>query len=111
MSTEDPAWRAYLGQADAFRRAQVRIPADTVGGGRCGPAPAALVASAALALAGSRLAYSRGDMLLGARMAGEVRQNLLAAHELAAREAEARKAAGPNPIAALRERIAKGGPA
>lgn len=90
VATQDEQWRAYLRKAEAFRRAQVRLLAANVGGGQCGPAPAALVASAALALAGSRLAYSRGDMALGARLASEVRQHLLGAHELAAREAAAR---------------------
>lgn len=90
VTTTDPEWRRYLGQAEAFRRAQVRLLAGSVGGGMCGPAPAALVASAALALAGSRLAYTRGDLQLGAKLAGEVRQHLLGAHELCAREAQSR---------------------
>ena len=90
VTTDDPDWRRYLGQADAFRRAQVRLLSATVGGGMCGPAPAALVASAALALAASRLSYSRGDFVQGARLAAEVRQHLLGAHELCAREAAAR---------------------
>jgi hypothetical protein len=92
VASDDPQWRTYLGQAEAFRRAQVRLLAETVGGGRCGPAPAALVASAALALAGSRLRYTQGLLLEGARLAADVRQHLLAAHELAAREAAARPA-------------------
>jgi hypothetical protein len=95
VTTEDPTWRTFLRQAEAFRRAQVRMLAGTVGGGACGPAPAALVASAALALAASRMAYTRGDLPLGARLASEVRQHLLGAHELCAREAAARKLIGP----------------
>lgn len=91
VTTDDPTWRGFLKQAEAFRRAQVRRLAAHVGGGECGPAPAALVASAALALAGSRLAYSRGDLTAGARLSAEVRQHLLGAHELAAREAQARR--------------------
>lgn len=90
VTSEDPDWARFLRQAEAFRRAQVRLLAGSVGGGQCGPAPAALVASAALALAGSRLAYTRGDFVLGAKLAAEVRQHLLGAHELAAREATAR---------------------
>lgn len=90
VSTDDPTWRTYLRQAEAFRRAQVRMLAQTVGGGMCGPAPAALVASAALALAASRYAYSQGDMVTGSRLSTEVRQNLLGAHELCAKEALAR---------------------
>lgn len=103
VTTSDPAFKKYLGQAEAFRRAQVRILASSVGGGMCGPAPAALVASAALALAGSRYAYSGGDLQLGARLAGEVRQHLLGAHELCAREAAAR----PNKPSRLAELRAK----
>src|SRR5690606_4932140 len=59
------------------RRAEVRRLASTVGGGQCGPAPAALVANAALALAASRYRYARGEHLEGARLAAEVRQHLL----------------------------------
>jgi hypothetical protein len=90
VDSNDPAWRTYLRQAEAFRRAQVTVLASTVGGGQCGPAPAALVASAALALAASRFAYANGRALEGARLAAEVRQNLLGAHALAAQEAQAR---------------------
>ena len=69
VTSDNPALRALLRSAECFRRAQVGILAQTVGGGQCGPAPAALVASAALALAGSRHAYTRGDLQLGARLA------------------------------------------
>lgn len=90
VTSEDADWSRFLRQAEAFRRAQVTMLAATVGGGVCGPAPAALVASAALALAASRLAYSKRDFALAARLAAEVRQHLLGAHELCAREAAAR---------------------
>lgn len=90
VRTDDPHWAALLRQAEAFRRAQVRLLAGSVGAGQCGPAPASLVSSAALALAGSRLAYGRGDLVQGARLAAESRQALLAAHELCAKEAMAR---------------------
>jgi len=90
VTSGDPVWSRYLRQAEAFRRAQVRILASSVGAGQCGPAPAALVASAALALAASRYAYQQGAFQQGARLAAEVRQHLLGAHELAAREAQAR---------------------
>jgi hypothetical protein len=103
VTSSDPEWSRFLRQAEAFRRAQVRLLAGSVGGGQCGPAPAALVANAALALAGSRLAYTRGDLMLGARLASEVRQHLLGAHDLCAKEALARPRA--NPIEALRARL------
>ncbi len=104
VTSSDPVFKKYLGQAEAFRRAQVKLLAGSVGGGMCGPAPAALVASAALALAGSRYAYSSGDLQLGARLASEVRQHLLGAHELCAREAQA-QARHRDPMAELDRRL------
>jgi hypothetical protein len=92
------AFRPYKAAAVAFRRAQCSELARTVGGGVCGPAPSSMVASAALQLAWSRwladLAAETGDpemALRASRLADASRQNLLAAHELAAREAEARR--------------------
>jgi len=71
--------------------------ASTVGGGELSPGVTSIVASAALALAGSRWAYdlglSSGDaklVALGAKLADQSRHSLLTAHELAAREAKAR---------------------
>ena len=90
--------------AVSFRRAQCTELARTVGGGVCGPAPSSLVASAALQLAWSRylsdVAAQTGDAamaLQASRLADASRQSLLAAHEIAAREATARAAATPNP--------------
>lgn len=95
VETSDPQFREQLRRAEPFRRAQCSRLALLVGGGECGPAPSAEVASAALALAGSRVAYSNGDFALGARLATDARGHLLAAHELCAKEAVARKAAAP----------------
>jgi hypothetical protein len=87
----DPRFEPYAKAARAFRRAQVTALARSVGGGHCGPAPASIIASAALQLAASRFAFEvLGDMTLGSRLANDSRQNLLAAHELCAREAQAR---------------------
>src|SRR5688500_17752199 len=87
----DPRFEPYANAARAFRRAHVTRLAQTVGNGECGPAPASVVASAALQLAGSRFAFEvLGDMALGSRLADSSRQNLLAAHELCAREAQSR---------------------
>jgi hypothetical protein len=87
----DPRFEPYAKAARAFRRAQVTRLARDVGGGQCGPAPASIVASASLQLAASRFAFEvLGDMALGSRLADASRQNLLAAHELCAREAIAR---------------------
>jgi hypothetical protein len=90
-SLSDPRFEPFARAARAFRRAQVTLLARTVGGGHCGPAPASIIASAALQLAGSRFAFEvLGDMQLGSRLADASRQNLLAAHELAALEALSR---------------------
>jgi hypothetical protein len=99
---EGAPFRPYKSAASAFRRAQCAELAATVGGGRCGPAPSSLVASAALQLAWARylgdLAAEDGDAdlaLKASRLAEASRQSLLAAHELAAREAQARRQANP----------------
>lgn len=95
----DPRFLPYANSARNFRREHVTQLARDVGGGHCGPAPSSIVASAALQLAASRFAFEvLGDMQLGSRLADASRQNLLAAHELCAREALSRpkaKAAVP----------------
>jgi hypothetical protein len=78
-------------------------------GGELGPAPSTMVASAGLQLAASRWAFDRGAetsdpslIKLGSQLANDSRQNLLAAYELATREAKARAEAsdgGPMPWA------------
>lgn len=99
----DPRFEPYASAARDFRRAHVATLARAVGGGYCGPAPASIVASAALQLAASRFAFEvLGDMALGSRLADASRQNLLAAHELCAREAQARPR-GTNPVLAAIE--------
>jgi hypothetical protein len=91
------AFAPYKRAAVPFRRAQCAQLAASVGGGFCGPGPSSLVASAALQLAWSRylsdVAAETGDAdtaLQASRLADASRQNLLAAHELCAREAAAR---------------------
>jgi hypothetical protein len=79
----------YIVAAEEFAAAEVERLARAVGGGVCGAAPASLVQSAALQLAASRAAFAAGDSTLGSRLANDSRQNLLAAHELCAREAKA----------------------
>ena len=89
---EDPRFEPYMRAARGFRKHHVTNLARTVGGGHCGAAPSSIIASAALQLAGSRFAFEvLGDMKLGSQLANDARQNLLAAHELCAREAKARK--------------------
>jgi hypothetical protein len=94
---DDAAFAPYKRAASSFRRAQCGSLASAVGGGYCGPAPSSMVASAALQLAWSRyfsdVAAGGGDpelALTASRLADASRQNLLAAHELCAREAKAR---------------------
>ncbi|MGE5789214.1 MAG: hypothetical protein ACM3ZE_31785 [Myxococcales bacterium] len=87
----DPRFTPYARAAKVWRNAQLRALAASVGGGFVGPGPSSVVASAALQLAASRFAFEViGDMTLGSKLANDSRQNLLAAHELTAREAQAR---------------------
>lgn len=75
-------------------------------GGECGPAPSTMVASAGLQLAASRWAFDKGAkesdpamIKLGSQLANDSRQNLLAAYELATREAAAKPKAAFDPLA------------
>jgi len=83
--------KPFLEAANQFAEAEVERLARECGGGVCPQNAAALVQSAALAMAGSREAYSRGDALGGARLGAEVRSNLLGARELTVLEAKSRK--------------------
>jgi hypothetical protein len=113
-------FRPYKAAAASFRRAQCATLAASVGGGYCGPAPSSMVISAALQLAWARFFSDRaaqtGDAelaLTASRLSDASRQNLLAAHELCAREAEAR-AKNRNPVSAIeamRDRILASGKA
>jgi hypothetical protein len=101
---------AYAKSAATFRRVQCAELARTVGGGVCGPGPSSIIASAALALAWSRhfsdLAATTGDHELAMkaiRLGDQSRQALLTAHELCAREAEARPRGPIDPLAAWRD--------
>lgn len=96
------AFGPYKASAVSFRRAQCAALAAAVGGGYCGPAPSSFVASAALQLAWSRyladLAAETGNgelAIQSSKLANDSRQNLLAAHELCAREAVARRDSSP----------------
>lgn len=111
------AFRPYVGPMKAYRKAVVNDMARTVGGGRCGPVPAGMAAVASLQLAAARFLLEKAmacageerelrdrngnvtgyiDASLelfrrGSTLADSSRQNLLAAHELCAKEAVARK--------------------
>lgn len=94
---EGHAYAPYARLARDWRDAHITELAATVAGGEVGPGPASIVATAALQMAASRWLSDRGaqsgdsKMLLeGSRLGDSSRQNLLAAHSLAALEAEAR---------------------
>lgn len=106
------AFQPYKLAAVTFRRAQCTELAKSVGGGVCGPGPSSMVASAALQLAWSRflsdLAATTGDpglALSASKLADASRNNLLSAHELAAKEAQSRPRSPGDAQALLRARI------
>lgn len=102
----DPSFERYRRAAEAFAKLHVGRLATTVGGGECGPAPASIVWSAGLQLAASRWAFEvSGDPALGSKLANDSRQNLLAAHELCAKEAQARPRTPEDRRAALHARL------
>ena len=91
----------YRDAADVFVRAHLAALAAQAGG-EVGVGPASIVASAGLQLAASRYLAARGAASGDAKLLGQAsglandsRQNLLAAYELAQREAAARRANGP----------------
>lgn len=91
------AFEPYQRAARTFRRQHCAAIASTVGGGVCGTGPSSMVASAALQLAWSRFLFDRAartedasEVALAKTLADSSRQNLMAAHEYAAKEASAR---------------------
>jgi hypothetical protein len=105
-------WAPYIQMAEQFRLHQCRSLAQQCGG-FCGAAPSTMVASAAMQLAASRYMFDKGaktgDMQLikqASTIMNDSRQNLLAAYELAIREAEARiKFEKSDPHRALQEAL------
>lgn len=100
---EEHPYAPYQRMVRQWRDDHMAELASTVGGGLVGPGPASIIASAAMQLGQSRwladLALKEEDpkAILGLversqRLADSSRQNLLAAHELVAREAKARAA-------------------
>jgi len=95
------AFAPYRRAASAFRKHHATELARQAGGG-VGAAPSSMIASAALQLAASRFLFDQaalsGDLATfkaGSQLANDSRQNLLAAYELAVREAKARAEGGP----------------
>ncbi len=94
---EDHPLLPYRRDAEDWRDAHLARLAATVGGGELGPAAQAIISTAALQHAASRWLFDRSvveadaDLALKASRLGDAaRQNMLAAHELAAKEAEAK---------------------
>jgi hypothetical protein len=86
----------YRGAAEEFVKHHLSELAR-MAGGSVGSGPSTFVASAGLQLAGSRWAFDQGGasgdatlIKLGSTLANDSRQNILAAYELATREAKAR---------------------
>lgn len=104
---EDCAFGPYRTSAEEFTAHHLTALAK-VAGGEVGPGPSTMVASAALQLAASRFAFDKfaqaGDASwakLGSTLANDSRQNLLAAYELATREAQSKPRGRVNPLAAF----------
>jgi len=91
---EGHAYAPYARLAREWRDGHMAALAASVAGGEVGPGPASIVSTAAIQLGASRWLSDRGAetgdarMLLDASRLGDAsRQNILGAHELAAREA------------------------
>ncbi len=117
---EGHEYQPYLRLAREHREDHATETAASIGGGRLSPGVSSIIASASLALAASRYLYDLGaktcsPKLLGqaAQMAERSRTSLLTAHELAAREAAARRDSGGDDLARQRaefqRRLANGG--
>lgn len=94
---EDHPFAPYQRLCRDFRDAHMQQLGASVGGGTIGAGVASIISTAAMQMAASRWAYDQGAqagdaklILESSRMADASRQNLLAAHELAAKEALAR---------------------
>jgi hypothetical protein len=108
---EDSTFAPYRTAAEEFVKAHL-VSLATQAGGEVGTGPSTMVASAGLQLAASRWAFDRAAelsdpalMKLGSTLANDSRQNLLAAYELATREAAGRPKSPAEAQADLRRRI------
>lgn len=98
------AYEPYSRMSREWRDDHIADLAANVGGGVVGPGVASIVSTAALQLGASRFLQDRGAhegdaklLLEASRLADASRQNLLAAHELAAKEGQARgRSSGPD---------------
>jgi hypothetical protein len=86
---DDPFYK-YAKLAEQFRAAELDRVIKLVGGGVLGAGPQAIIASAARQLAASIWYTDQGNHLDASKLANDARQNLLAAHELAVKQAKQR---------------------
>lgn len=108
LAIASEAFKPYRLSAHGFRRHHCAELAR-MAGGEVGSGPSSMIASAALQLAASRFMFDQaavsGDpatFKLASQLANDSRQNLLAAYELAVREAAARPQAPFDPLAHIR---------
>lgn len=109
---DDAIWGVYAKHAEQFRKHHCKELAK-MAGGKCGAGPSSIIATAALQLAVSRWMFEEGAktcdpnlLKQASNIADSSRQNLLAAYELAVKEAHARKAyAKDDPHAALAQAL------
>lgn len=101
---DDHAFARYRRAGDGFVAEHLAELAKQAGG-EVGPGPASIVCSAGMQLAASRFLFDRGAESGDAKMLGQAsqladasRQNLLAAYELAVREARARAKHEDDPL-------------
>jgi len=98
---KDPRLVDYITKAAEYQEFSLAWLSENVGQGSCGPAPASIVATAALQLAASRFALEKlGDVPLFSKLGDASARNLALAHELCAREAACRPREGPHALLA-----------
>ncbi len=85
----------YRRRARTLRRATCAELARTVGGGHCGIIPSLFVKHASVATALAEQALDEGDKDRAVKFAEASRMHLLYARELCAKDAKARREAGP----------------
>jgi hypothetical protein len=86
-----------LAAVDDFVEREAARLAQEFGAGTCPHVARGILQTAALQLQASRLAFSAGSMAEASRLGNDSRQNVLAAHAVAARSGEARGAVPPSP--------------
>lgn len=114
--TRSTSFKPFKAKAKSFARAQQNEMARSVGGGFCGPSPCSMIQSAAIQMAYAAWLQDKAERLMDddshleevRQLLGEARtfqnssrQNLLAAHEMCAREALSRRNSKTGPVTAL----------